>query len=161
MNIASIDKKSVVLGLMFGPMFLFGAWDALTYHQDKQLPGILDYKSGHTQKAILELQQYVHDHPCTERHSIFDSKSELAQKYLGLAYLATNQNQKAVDIFSSPCIDSDNSQYNLGIALMHLGNFQEASRAFKKCMEMGSGKFSDEALKRAAQAKLDSIDKLQ
>ncbi len=142
-------------------MFLFGAWSALTYHQDKQLPGILDYKSGHTQKAILELQQYVRDHPCTERHSIFDSKSELAQKYLGLAYLATSQNQKAVNIFSDPCIDSDNSQYNLGIALIHLGKLQEAKRAFKKCMEMGNGKFSDEALKRAAQAKLDSIDKLQ
>lgn len=161
MNAARIDKKSVVLGLMFGPLFLFGIWSALTYHQDKQLPGILDYKGGHTQKAILELQQYVRDHPCSEGHSIFDSKSELAQEYLGLAYLATDQNQKAVDIFSNRCIDSDNSQYNLGIALMHLGKLQEARRAFKKCMEMGSGKFSDEALKRAAQAKLDSIDKLQ
>ena len=161
MNTARIDKKGLVICLMFGPLFLFGAWGALTYHRDKQLPGVIDYKSGHTQKAILELQQYVRDHPCTEHHSVFDSKSEIALKYLGLAYLVANQNQKAATVFSTPCIDDDSNQYNLGVALMRLGKLQEARIAFKNCIKMNNGKFSDEALSRAAQAKLDALDKLR
>ena len=157
-----MDKKSLVVCLVFSPLFLFGAYVALMGQLDNQLPGIVDYKNGHTQKAILELQQYNHDHPCTERHGFFDTRGYSAQKYLGLSYLDTHQSQKAIAIFSDPCMEGDDSQYCLGIALQRLGKLQEARTAFKKCISLiPSGKSFNQGLYDAAQAKLDSLDKLR
>lgn len=161
-NMDKKDKKGLIVCLIFGPLLLFGAWGSFIYHQDEQLPGIIDYKNGHTQKAILELQQYNHDHPCAGQHAFLDTRAYSAQEYLGRAYLDTKQNQKAVAVFSDPCMEGSVSEYSLGIALMRLGRLEEARAAFKKCMRvMPRGKSFNEALYDAAQAKLDMLDKLR
>lgn len=65
-----INIRRLILSLLGGPLLLFGLWQEVVDHQDHKLSGIVDYKAGHTQKAISELQDYLKDYPCTDDPSV-------------------------------------------------------------------------------------------
>ena len=138
-----------------------GGYGWITMQLDHKLPGIVDYKAGHPQKAVQELQDYLKDHPCTVQETYGNSKPPLAQEYLGLAYLGTHQDQKAVDTLENPCVRSSSSRYDLGVALMRQDKLQEARAAFAKCIDLESGKFENHTLINNATSKIAEIDRLR
>ena len=138
-----------------------GGYGWITLQLDHKLPGIVDYKAGHSQKAVQELQDYLKDHPCTMHESYGNSKPQLAQEYLGLAYLDTHQDQKAVDTLENPCVRSSSGHYYLGMALMRQNKLHEARAAFAKCIDLEGGKFENHTLINNATSKIEEIDKLR
>ena len=157
------NKRDVMIVMGFVVPFLFCVCLMFMYRHDHNLPGIVDYNSGKYKIAIQELTDYSKNHPCTNNQSLFNSKPQLARQYLGLAYLADHQYQRAEEAFKDPCIEKLDSHYYLGFALRGQGKLQEARVEFAKevDIEEGAGKGQDLAKLRRAEEEIRKIDKLR
>lgn len=133
-------------------------------HDDQNIAGIRDYKAGHYDVAIQELNGYLKIHPLVFKNYFhFYGTSNYAEKYLGLALMKQHRYREAIDAFRiyAHCSGGNEGNYLMGLALFRNGNKAEARAKFQEVVdsEMGNGMSTrNEALVTYSEKMLDQID---
>ena len=130
--------------------------------QEQNIAGIRDFKAGHYDVAIQELNAYLNAHPLLPEQPF--GTSDYAEEYLGLALLKQRHYPEAESAFRiyARCSAGNEGGYWLGVALSRDGKKTEARAKFQEVIsnEMGQGAGTrDEALVNACQERLDEMDR--
>ena len=149
--------RNLLIGVIIFAVLLAGffTWSNIKRNKDESTPGIADFHAGHYKIAIQKLDLYLIHHPCAKGYNL--GQSQVAEQYLGKAYLNDHQNQKAIDTLNNPCIFDSHNEYWTGVALMDQGKLNEARTAFRRSQDMSTGK-SDEKWLEAADEKIEEMD---
>lgn len=155
--------RNLLIGFIIFVVF-FVTW--MTYLQvetnkNESTSGIAEFKARHYKVAIQKLNEYTKNNPCSAKRIM--GQSEVAQEYLGRAYLRDHQYQKAIDALRSPCVFNSENVYYIGIALMKEGQLQEARAEFRKCIDMSNGtsKNGKYGWVEASDERIKEIDKIR
>lgn len=141
-------STKIVLGIIvFGgilPAAIILPWASHSDYEAQNIAGIRDYKAGHYDVAIQELNVYLKVYPLVLREHIHtQGKSDYAEHYLGLALMKQHRYLEAGDAFRiyAHCSDGADGNYMQGEALLDNGNKAEARTAFELAIQNDESRY--------------------